>query len=268
MPAKARWQAGGAANGRPSDAPPTAIMRERGHPLRHVFTRAIPTAQCMNCHMHQPNIFLNSYLGYTMWDYESDADLMWPGPENRLPAATPRRQTLSDQRYRPPTRPTSSTAIPKARRRAACGADLDFLRERLRPVNPLARDTQFADYHGHGWNFRAIFKRDREGNLLDADGPIVAPDDPDNFRRDGEGLFVPAGTNPGKTVHMMDIHAEKGLQCADCHFAAGQPRQRLHLWRGRQRDRDRLQGLPRHRPRISNLLTSGPPRRRAATTSR
>ena len=60
-------------------------MRERGHPVRHVFTRAIPTAQCMNCHMHQPNIFLNSYLGYTMWDYESDADLMWPGPENRLP---------------------------------------------------------------------------------------------------------------------------------------------------------------------------------------
>ncbi len=27
----------------------------------------------MNCHMHQPNIFLNTYLGYTMWDYESDA---------------------------------------------------------------------------------------------------------------------------------------------------------------------------------------------------
>ncbi|MBX9727506.1 MAG: hypothetical protein K2X31_01235, partial [Sphingopyxis sp.] len=47
--------------------------RESGHPIRHAFTRAIPTAQCMNCHMHQPNIFLNSYLGYTMWDYESDA---------------------------------------------------------------------------------------------------------------------------------------------------------------------------------------------------
>ena len=45
---------------------------------------SIPSSQCMVCHMHQPNIFLNSYLGYTMWDYESDADLMWPGPENRL----------------------------------------------------------------------------------------------------------------------------------------------------------------------------------------
>ena len=46
---------------------------ESGHPIRHVFTRAIPTAQCMICHMHQPNMFLNTFLGYTMWDYESDA---------------------------------------------------------------------------------------------------------------------------------------------------------------------------------------------------
>jgi len=51
---------------------------EKGHPLQHEFTRAIPTSQCMICHMHQPNMFLNSYLGYTMWDYESDAPLMWP----------------------------------------------------------------------------------------------------------------------------------------------------------------------------------------------
>ena len=27
----------------------------------------------MICHMHQPNMFLNTYLGYTMWDYEADA---------------------------------------------------------------------------------------------------------------------------------------------------------------------------------------------------
>ena len=64
-----------------------------------------------------------------------------------------------------------------------------------------------------------VFKRDREGNLLDADGHIVPPGDPENFRRDGEGAFVPAGTNPGKAVHLMDIHAEKGMQCADCHFS-------------------------------------------------
>src|SRR5690606_39040075 len=60
----------------PADAAEGAPVKPRGesgHPIIHAFTRAIPTAQCMNCHMHQPNIFLNSYLGYTMWDYESDA---------------------------------------------------------------------------------------------------------------------------------------------------------------------------------------------------
>ena len=70
-----------------------APVKQKGHPLRHVFTRAIPTAQCMNCHMHQPNIFLNSFLGYTMWDYESDAPLMWPGPDN----ITPKPEGMSDE---------------------------------------------------------------------------------------------------------------------------------------------------------------------------
>ncbi|RYH10486.1 MAG: hypothetical protein EON57_04560, partial [Alphaproteobacteria bacterium] len=73
--------------------------------------------------------------------------------------------------------------------------------------------------HGHGWNFRGVFKRDREGNLLDKDGKIVSPDDPEKWRKQGEGKFVPPGVNPGKAVHLMDIHAEKGMQCADCHFA-------------------------------------------------
>src|SRR5579872_6136993 len=37
---------------------------ERGHPIKHEFTRAIPTSQCMNCHMHQGNLFVNPFLGY------------------------------------------------------------------------------------------------------------------------------------------------------------------------------------------------------------
>jgi len=177
--------------------------KERGHPLQHVFTRAIPTAQCMNCHMHQPNIFLNSYLGYTMWDYESDAPKMWP-EHQKYPTAAEVRAT-NDRN------PEGAAARGK-------WADLDFLRN-VYDLNPTLKDTQFADYHGHGWNFRGIFKRDREGNLLDAEGKIVSPDDPEKWRKAGEGKFVPPGVNPGKTVHLMDIHAEKGLQCADCHFA-------------------------------------------------
>jgi len=176
---------------------------QKGHPLRHVFTRAIPTAQCMNCHMHQPNIFLNSYLGYTMWDYESDAPAMWPA-EQRYPTAAEVREVLARN---------PEGAAPRGQ-----WADLDFLRN-VYDLNPELRDTQFADYHGHGWNFRGVFKRDREGNLLDAEGVVIDPDDPEKWRREGEGQFVPPGTNPGKAVHLMDIHAEKGLQCADCHFA-------------------------------------------------
>jgi len=190
-------------------------VKEKGHPIEHVFTRAITTAQCMNCHMHQPNIFLNSYLGYTMWDYESDADLMWPGPENRLDPAK-----YGKQKY--PTAAEVHKVLDRNPEGAAprgLWGDVDFLREVYDKVNPKARHTQFADYHGHGWNFRAIYKRDREGNLLDADGNIVAPDDPEKFRKAGMPEFVKPGVQKGKAVHLMDIHAEKGMQCADCHFA-------------------------------------------------
>ncbi|GFZ90956.1 hypothetical protein EWH10_12440 [Sphingobium fuliginis] len=182
---------------------PVGAVKESGHPIRHAFTRAIPTAQCMNCHMHQPNIFLNSYLGYTMWDYESDAPLMWP-EKQKYPTAAQVHETLERN---------PEGASPRGK-----WADLEFLRN-VYDLNDRAKDTQFADYHGHGWNFRGVFKRDREGNLLDADGRIVSPDDPEKWRKKGEEKFVPVGTNPGKSVHLMDIHAEKGLQCADCHFA-------------------------------------------------
>jgi hypothetical protein len=177
--------------------------REKGHPLQHVFTRSIPTAQCMNCHMHQPNIFLNSFLGYTMWDYESDAPAMWPEKQKYPTAAEVRAVAKRNP----------EGAAPRGK-----WADEDFLRN-VYDLNPGLKDTQFADYHGHGWNFRGVFKRDREGNLLDANGNIVANDDPEKWRKEGEEKFVPVGVNPGKTVHLMDIHAEKGMQCADCHFA-------------------------------------------------
>ncbi len=178
-------------------------IKASGHPIRHAFTRSIPTSQCMSCHMHQPNIFLNSYLGYTMWDYESDAAAMWP-KKQKYPTAAETRE-VNDRN-------------PEAAAVRGNWGDPDFLRN-VYDLNPELKDTQFADYHSHGWNFRGIFKRDREGNLLDADGKTVANDDPEKWRKKGEPKFVQPGTNPGKAVHLMDIHAEKGLQCADCHFA-------------------------------------------------
>ncbi|HZG47514.1 MAG TPA: hypothetical protein VEZ41_14805 [Allosphingosinicella sp.] len=219
-------------------------MRERGHPLRHVFTRAIPTSQCMTCHMHQPNIFLNTYLGYTMWDYEADADLMWPGPENRLPQPegfatwSKEKQEQWTATYRRQRYPTAAETVeilnrnPEGAATRGLWGDEEFLRQVYDEVNPRARLNQFADYHGHGWNFRGVFRRDREGNLLDAAGKKIDVTDGQGnlasaeqirerevFQRKDQPLFPEVGTNNGKAVHLMDIHAEVGMQCADCHFA-------------------------------------------------
>jgi hypothetical protein len=225
----------GHAGGGHAEGPAPMQDRERGHPLVHAFTRAIPTAQCMNCHMHQPNIFLNSYLGYTMWDYESDAPRMWPGPEN----TSPRPENVTDadwsRAFKTQFRPNMAEQRevldrnPEGASTHGLWRDVEFLRN-VYDLNKDNKDTQFADYHGHGWNFRAILKRDRRGNLLDAGGDmatygtdtahIVSPDDPEKWRKAGEGKFVePGPDNPGKSVHMMDIHAQLGMQCADCHFA-------------------------------------------------
>jgi hypothetical protein len=190
-------------DGQSATKDPTIDKQASGLPIKHAFTRSIPTSQCMSCHMHQPNMFLNTYLGYTMWDYEADAPFMWP-ERQRYPTAEEMRKVLDRN---------PEGAAPRGK-----WGDLDFLRN-VYDLNSKLKDTQFADYHGHGWNFRAVFKRDRDGNLLDAEGHIVANDDPEKWRKAGEGKFVPPGVNPGKAVHMMDIHAEKGMQCADCHFA-------------------------------------------------
>ena len=174
--------------GQSQSADPTIPKDESGHPLEHAFTRAIPTSQCMICHMHQPNMFVNSYLGYTMWDYESDAPTMWPEAQ-QYPSTD---ETWAVLQRNP------EGAAPRGK-----WADLDFLKG-VSELNPELEDTQFADYHGHGWNFRGVFKKDRKGNKLTADGDIIDPDDPNEWE---------------KAVHLSSVHADKGMHCVDCHFA-------------------------------------------------
>jgi hypothetical protein len=166
---------------------PTIPHGESGHPLQHVFTKAVPTSQCMVCHMHQPNIFVNSFMGYTMWDYESDAPAMWPAKQQYPDAAKIRAVNVRNP----------EGAAPRGK-----WADVEFLAH-VADLNPTLHNTQFADYHGHGWNFRAVYKQDRKGNLLDAAGNKVSHDDPNKFK---------------KAVHLVSIHMEKGMQCVDCHF--------------------------------------------------
>ena len=57
---------------------------ESGHPIRHEFTRSIPTSQCMTCHMHPGTNMVTTYGGYTWWDNEADGEHMYPKQSRRL----------------------------------------------------------------------------------------------------------------------------------------------------------------------------------------
>jgi hypothetical protein len=169
---------------------PTIPKNESGHPIKHEFTRSIPTSQCIVCHIHPGTNMVASYLGYIWWDNETDAEHMYP-PKQHNPS--------DDQRY------LSWLANPEGAAARGLWGDLGFLEKIGTPeFNAQLTHTQFADFHGHGWVFRAVYKRDRKGNLLDAESHTVAPDDKDKFQ---------------KAVHLRDIHLEKGMHCEDCHFA-------------------------------------------------
>ena len=85
---------------------------ERGHPIQHVLTRAIPTSQCMTCHMHQGDLFVNPFLGYIWWDQETDGEFMYPKTQHN-----PTDEEMVAQRC---------ATIPRRRPRVDCGDDLIF----------------------------------------------------------------------------------------------------------------------------------------------
>jgi hypothetical protein len=190
--------------GRSATKDPTIPKNEPGHPIRHELTRAIPTSQCMVCHMHQPNVFVNPFLGYQMWDYETDGEVMWP-KEAKNPSDAELFKSLEHN--------------PEEAAARGLWSDKAFL-AKVWELNPQLKHTQFADYHGHGWNFKAVFKRDRKGNFLDAKGAMIP------FESINGSLLQRAVREPtdrpeqraGVPVHMKDIHLEKGMHCVDCHF--------------------------------------------------
>ena len=175
--------------GESASSDPTVTKNESGHPIRHSFTRAIPSSQCMICHVHPGTNMETTYFGYTWWDNESDGEAMYPRDQHN---------PTNEERY--------ELALRNPEGAAARGlwSNLDFLEKIGSPeFNSQLKQTQFADFHSHGWVFRAVYKRDRKGNLLDAENKVVAPDDPSKFQ---------------KAVHLADIHLEKGMHCIDCHF--------------------------------------------------
>ncbi|MFZ3265465.1 MAG: hypothetical protein WA172_15780 [Terriglobales bacterium] len=175
--------------GQSETADPTIPKNESGHPVRHAFTRSIPSSQCMVCHIHPGTNMVATYFGYTWWDNEVDGDKMYP-KQQRHPSPKEQQEIQ--------TRNPERTAI------RGNWSDVNFLEKTGTPeFNKELKNTQFADFHSHGWIFRAVFKHDRKGNLLDADDNRVSFDDPEKF---------------GKAVHLKDIHLEKGMHCVDCHF--------------------------------------------------
>ena len=168
---------------------PTIPKNESGHPIRHEFTRSIPTSQCIVCHIHPGTNMVASYLGYTWWDNETDGNVMYPKKQHN---------PTDNERYE------SWQANPEAAAARGLWSDTAFLQKIGSPeFNAQLKNTQFADFHGHGWVFRAVYKRDRKGNLLDAEDHEVNDTDPKKFE---------------KSVHLQDIHLEKGMHCTDCHF--------------------------------------------------
>jgi len=169
---------------------PTIPKNESGHPVKHVFTRSIPSSQCMICHIHPGTNMVTTYFGLTWWDNEIDGDKMYPKEQ---------RKPTEEQRYQSFERNPEGAAV------RGLWNDEKFLEKVGSPeFNKQLKTTQFADFHGHGWVFRAVFNHDRKGNWLDKDGRQIGFEDPDRF---------------GKAVHLADIHLEKGMQCDDCHFA-------------------------------------------------
>jgi hypothetical protein len=173
--------------GHTANPDPTIKKGESGHPIQHRFTRAIPTSQCVICHVHPGTSYASQYTGYMWWDNETDGEVMYP--------ATPRKLTPEEAQE-------SLVRNPEASSLKGLWGDVKFL-SNLTDLNPKLKQTQFADYHGHGWVYRAVYKHDRKGNWLDKDDKIIPFEDPNRFQ---------------KAVHLKDIHLEKGMHCIDCHF--------------------------------------------------
>ena len=184
-----------------------------GHPIEHKFVRAMPTSTCIVCHVHPGTNVLNSYLGFMWWDNESDAQFMYPRKQ---------RYPTPEDEFRTQLHNPEGSAV------RGLWSDPEFLRNLGTPeFNAKLQRMHFADFHGHGWVFRAVFKQDRHGNFLDHNGQIVKDVNAANMAQavdytndpveDRKQTPKPQADNV--PVHLKDIHLEKGMQCVDCHFS-------------------------------------------------
>jgi len=205
---------------------PTIPKNEPGHPIAHRFTRSIPTSQCMICHIHPGTTVMNSYIGYMWWDQETDGDLIYNSSgkpisaEDHVAAQMANPNLGAIKRYAPDSKNQADIAS----------------------VNDKATRSQFADFHAHGWLFRAVFRKNSTGQLLDHQGRVIhqptndsmkaAIDFPNRVRElyrsrtwtsKDQRAFDTARKQLDEVrrhlpVHLMDVHMERGMHCVDCHF--------------------------------------------------
>ena len=237
--------AGAGSHGFSQSKDPTIPKNESGHPIEHKFTNSIPTSQCIVCHIHPGTTVMNSYLGYMWWDQETEGKHMYPAKQ-KYPTSREAAQALQDNPEESAVRGNWS--------------DPQFL-DNITSLNPVMDKAQFASFTGHGWVFRAVFKRDREGMLTDHFGAkipdaksadlakaIQFPCKAKSFHQtlademDKEPAKIPDAKylvaceaklnadRAGQPVHLMDIHLEKGMHCVDCHFVQdAHGNNRLHM---------------------------------------
>lgn len=195
---------------------PTIPKNEPGHPIAHKFTRAVPSSQCIVCHIHPGTNVMNSYLGYMWWDEETDGEHMYPAKQ-KYPTAEEYVQAAMNN-------PDEASA-------RGLWSDPEFLAN-IRSLNPRLKHTQFADFNGHGWVFRAVYKKDRQGRFLDHRGAVIEPVTtqklmqaiamPEHVQEHRRAELrkqpVKVPNRDDVPVHLMDIHLERGMHCVDCHF--------------------------------------------------
>jgi hypothetical protein len=219
----------------PDNPDPTIPKNEPGHPIAHRFTNAIPTSQCMVCHVHPGTTVMNSYIGYMWWDEDSEAELIYPNKQKN-----PSPEDMIRIMMRNPNESATRSNL----------ASAEFTTE-MAQLNAQTTKAQFGDFHSHGWAFKAVYKKDRKGVYRDYFGNDIGSPTPQKFlaatafaqkmrdfhktKHDTAQKSMTAETEfnqqcrAGSAVHLMDIHMEKGMHCVDCHFSQdGHGNNRLH----------------------------------------
>lgn len=208
------------------DKDPMIPKDQPGHPISHRFAKgsSIPTSQCMICHVHPGTTVMNSYIGYMWWDVESDAEMMYPTEGKHLTAQQVIAGAMSD---------------PNEISLRGNWSDPEFLAT-LYDKNPQTRHNFFGDFHSHGWVYRAVFRQDKKGNMLDYYGDkikdynaasrMIGANMPVEIRelyrhydkktpqQRAEEEKKVAMKRHGVAHHLLDIHMEKGMHCVDCHY--------------------------------------------------